>query len=63
MEAAKLLIEEGHITEDEIPAFDPEAEFAGYKPATPPSDFIDGIAYDGRDPIGYLNAHTIGNKD
>ena len=54
--AAKLLLEEGHIEESDIP-WDTD----GYKPAT--NEFIDGITYDGRDPIGYLNAHTIGIKD
>ena len=29
----------------------------------PTDDFIDGITYDGKDPIGYLNSHKIGNKD
>ena len=54
--AAKHLLEEGHIEESEIPW-----KTDGYRPPT--SDFIDGIRYDGKDPIGYLNAHTIGNKD
>jgi nitrate/nitrite transport system substrate-binding protein len=54
--AAKHLLEEGHIEEADIP-WDTD----GYK--APTSDFIDGITYDGKDPIGYLNAHTIGNKD
>lgn len=54
--AAGHLLEEGHIEEGDIPW-----ETDGYKPAT--SDFIDGITYDARDPIGYLNSHVIGNKD
>ena len=54
--AAKLLVTEGYLAEDEVP-FGSD----GYKPET--DAFIDGIAYDGRDPIGYLNAHKIGNKD
>ena len=54
--AARHLLEEGHIEEADIPW-----ETDGYK--APTSDFIDGITYDGKDPIGYLNAHTIGNKD
>jgi nitrate/nitrite transport system substrate-binding protein len=54
--AAKHLIEEGHLAESEVP-FGTD----GYKAAT--SEFIDGITYDGKDPIGYLNSHTIGNKD
>lgn len=54
--AAKLLLEEGHIEESDIPW-----ETDGYRPAT--DEFIDGITYDARDPIGYINAHKIGNKD
>ena len=53
--AADLLKEEGHLTDTEIPATD------GYKPAT--TDFIDGVQYDGKDPIGYINSFQIGNKD
>ena len=49
--AAKLLLEEGYIEESEIP-WDTD----GYKAAT--DEFIDGILYDGKDPIGYLNSHT-----
>lgn len=56
MEAAKHLIAEGHLSKSEVP-FGTD----GYK--APTGDFIDGIVYDGRDPIGYLNSHTIGNKD
>ncbi len=54
--AAKQLLDEGYIEESDIP-WDTD----GYK--APTSDFIDGITYDGKDPIGYLNSHTIGNKD
>ena len=54
--AATALLEEGFISEDEVPW-----NTDGYKPST--TEFIDGVEYDGRDPIGYLNAHTIGNKD
>ncbi len=54
--AAKHLLEEGYIEEADIP-WDTD----GYK--EPTSDFIDGITYDGKDPIGYLNSHIIGNKD
>lgn len=57
MAAAASLIEEGSLTADEVPAED----FDGYK--EPTSDFIDGIEYDGKKPIEYLNAHKIGNKD
>lgn len=54
--AAKLLLKEGHIEESDIP-WDTD----GYKPAT--DEFIDGITFDGRDPISYINSHKIGNKD
>ena len=54
--AAQHLLEEGYIEEGEMP-WDTD----GYKPAT--DEFIDGITYDGKDPIGYLNSHKIGNKD
>ncbi len=54
--AAKLLLEEGHIAEADIP-WDTD----GYKPAT--DEFIDGNPYDARDPIGYINSFAIGNKD
>jgi len=56
LEAAKLLLDEGEIDASDVP-WDTD----GYK--LPTSDFIDGVLYDGKDPIGYLNAHTIGNKD
>ena len=52
-----LLIAEGYLTADEIPPVDTD----GYRPAT--DEFIDGIVYDGRKPIQYLNSHKIGNKD
>lgn len=54
-EAADLLVKEGKIDAADIPDTD------GYKPVT--SDFIDGTAYDGKDPIGYINSFKIGNKD
>lgn len=56
MKAAESLLEEGHITEEEIPM-----GTDGYRPPT--SDFIDGIEYDGKKPIEYVNSHKIGNKD
>jgi len=55
--AADMLLEEGSLTAAEYPA----ADYDGYKPAT--SDFIDGIEFDGKKPIEYLNSHKIGNKD
>lgn len=57
--AADNLVATGQLTEAEIPAKDTD----GYKPPTQKGDFIDGVTYDGRDPIGYLNSHTLGNKD
>jgi len=54
--AAKLLLAEGKISKDDIPA-----TTDGYKPAT--SAFIDGKTFDAHDPVGYLNSFTIGNKD
>lgn len=56
MKAAESLLEEGHITEDQVPI-----GTDGYK--LPTSDFIDGIEYDGKKPIEYINSHKIGNKD
>lgn len=56
LEAAKLLVKEGQLKQDEVP-WDSD----GYK--QPTADFIDGVKYDGHDPIGYLNSHKIGNKD
>jgi nitrate/nitrite transport system substrate-binding protein len=53
--AAALLVEEGNIPATDIPATD------GYKPAT--ADFIDGTIYDAKDPLGYINSFSIGNKD
>ncbi len=53
--AADMLVSEGHITSSDIPETD------GYKEVT--SDFIDGKTYDGKDPIGYINSFSIGNKD
>ncbi len=53
--AAKILVAEGHIPAADIPDTD------GYKPAT--TDFIDGTKYDAKDPIGYINSFSIGNKD
>ncbi|MDP4638276.1 MAG: ABC transporter substrate-binding protein, partial [Verrucomicrobiales bacterium] len=56
MKAAESLMDDGFLTEDEIPM-----GTDGYKPAT--TDFIDGIEYDGKKPIEYINSHKIGNKD
>jgi nitrate/nitrite transport system substrate-binding protein len=56
LKAAQMLVDEGLIKAADIP-FGTD----GYKPAT--SAFIDGIEYDGKKPLEYLNALTIGNKD
>ena len=53
--AAEILVSEGKIPEADIPETD------GYKPAT--DEFIDGKTYDAKDPIGYINSFSIGNKD
>jgi len=53
--AADLLVTEGLIPSTDIPKTD------GYKPAT--TEFIDGKAYDAKDPIGYINSFKIGNKN
>ncbi|MCB1130526.1 MAG: ABC transporter substrate-binding protein [Verrucomicrobiae bacterium] len=54
--AAASLIEEGNLTDAELTKTED-----GYKPAT--TDFIDGLGYDGRKPIEYLNSFEIGLKD
>lgn len=56
LKAANMLVEEGHLTEDEVPKTED-----GYKPTT--TDFIDGNSYDGRKPIEYINSFKIGIKD
>jgi nitrate/nitrite transport system substrate-binding protein len=53
--AVDLLVAEGNIPASDVPSTD------GYKPAT--TDFIDGTKYDAKDPIGYINSFSIGNKD
>ncbi|WP_391570408.1 CmpA/NrtA family ABC transporter substrate-binding protein [Pseudobythopirellula maris] len=56
LEAAQILIDEGLAEESDFP-FGAD----GYKPPT--NEFIDGVSYDGKKPIEYLNSHAIGNKD
>ena len=53
--AADLLLEEGYLTSEEVPTTD------GYKELT--TEFIDGNAFNAKDPIGYTNSFEIGNKD
>lgn len=55
LEAANALKEEGHLDETEIPTTD------GFK--EPDGNFIDGITYDGRDPVGYISKFKVGLKD
>ncbi|MEM7576308.1 MAG: CmpA/NrtA family ABC transporter substrate-binding protein [Planctomycetota bacterium] len=54
--AARMLVDEGYILEEEIP-WDTD----GYKPAT--DEFIDGKTYDGKDPLGYLASFEIGHAE
>lgn len=54
MQAAKMLVEEGHIAQSDLPETD------GYRPAT--DEFIDGIQFDGRQPNAYINKFPIGLK-
>ncbi|QDT65195.1 CmpA/NrtA family ABC transporter substrate-binding protein [Calycomorphotria hydatis] len=56
MDAADLLIKEGKLSASDFPM-----DTDGYK--APTADFIDGVEYDGKDPVGYLKKHEIGNKD
>ncbi len=57
LEAARLLVDEGLANEADFP-WDSD----GYKAPTPPTDIIDGIAYDGRTPNAYLDSLPIGLK-
>ncbi|WP_200975168.1 CmpA/NrtA family ABC transporter substrate-binding protein [Echinicola sp. 20G] len=54
-QAAAILLQEGKLEADDIPKTD------GYK--APTAEFIDGISYDGKDPIAYINSFKIGNKN
>ena len=54
-EAASLLVAEGKMPKADIPETD------GYK--APDANFIDGLSYNGKDPVGYINSFKIGNKD
>lgn len=56
-EAAALLVAEGLLEPSEIPG----KEYDGYR--EPTTEFIDGLKYDGKDPVGYINSFDIGNKD
>ena len=54
LKAAQMLVEEGKIPKEDIPATD------GYK--VPTNKFIDGVEYDGKKPNEYLGKFKIGNK-
>ena len=55
LQAARMLVDEGMIAESDIP-WDSD----GYRAAT--TEFIDGIAYDGRTPNAYIDSLPIGLK-
>ncbi|WP_146532362.1 CmpA/NrtA family ABC transporter substrate-binding protein [Rubripirellula reticaptiva] len=55
--ASAMLVAEGKVDADAFPA----ADYDGYR--EPTSEFIDGNTYDAKDPIGYINSFTIGNKE
>jgi nitrate/nitrite transport system substrate-binding protein len=55
-EAAKQLVDAGHLTKDEVPW-----ETDGYRPVS--SDFIDRMPYDGRKPLESLKGFKVGLKD
>jgi nitrate/nitrite transport system substrate-binding protein len=55
--ATEQLIAAGKLEPSEVPPPD----YDGFRPVT--SDFIDGMTYDAKDPVGYLNGFQIGNKD
>lgn len=56
-QAARMLIDEGKIKPEDIPADD----YDGFREVT--TEFIDGNKYDAKDPIGYINSFDIGNKE
>jgi nitrate/nitrite transport system substrate-binding protein len=55
LQAAKMLVEEGKAKEEDFPW-----NSDGYR--APTADFIDGVAYDGKQPNAYLEALAIGLK-
>ena len=60
-DAAKHLIEEGHMKKTDLPKFPFLSRWKGYR--KPTSEFIDGKTYDGRKPIDYINSFKLGLKD
>jgi nitrate/nitrite transport system substrate-binding protein len=57
LKAAEELISEGKLKRTDIPKTD------GYRSPTKPSDFIDGVVFDGRKPVDYLKEFSIGHKN
>jgi nitrate/nitrite transport system substrate-binding protein len=57
MQAAKLIIDDGHAKAEDFPAGSD-----GFKEPTPAADVIDGIPFDGRKPNAYLESLSIGLK-
>lgn len=55
MKAAEELIKEGKFSKEDFPTTD------GFRPVT--DEFIDGVAYDGKQPNEYLRQFKIGLKD
>ena len=55
LEAARLLVEEGHVDEADFPW-----DSAGYR--EPTAEFIDGVTYDGTKPNAYIDSLPIGLK-
>ena len=55
LKAARMLVEEGHVEEKDFP-WDTD----GYR--APQTEFIDGIAFDGRKPNAYIDSFPIGLK-
>lgn len=55
LKAARLLVEEGHIAEADVP-WDSD----GYR--KPQNEFIDGVTFDGRKPNAYIDSFPIGLK-
>jgi nitrate/nitrite transport system substrate-binding protein len=60
LEAAKLLIADGHFTEADFKDAFAAEKAGGYKPSS--TDFIDGNAYDGTKPNDYIKSFEIGLK-
>ena len=57
LEAATMLVASGLANQADFP-WDSD----GYRPATPPEDFIDGIGFDAKQPNAYIDSLPIGLK-